>query len=232
MRPTGGDCEGPDPPRNAQPDSADSSRAPDHYNSSAMMRGLAIAFTALMLCALSSACANQNPLISESSGAQNRVRQQADVHAALALAYLNQRQTEAARAEARRALALAPGHRDALHTLALTALAQGDAGAARRHFEQAFNAEGGADDVTFGSITPAFYASITRYPLDALYWNMRRAHRLNMRSAFSLCLTYVKLRAFFSIFPNSDLNDVRKRFFRSARQHRRAGHAHARKRSA
>src|SRR5260364_200250 len=34
---------------------------------------------------------------------------------------------------------------------------------------------------------------------------MRRAHRLNMRSAFSLCLTYVKLRAFFSIFPNSDL---------------------------
>src|SRR5260363_305627 len=51
---------------------------------------------------------------------------------------------------------------------------------------------------------------------------MRRAHRLNMRSAFSLCLTYVKLRAFFSIFPNSDLNDVRKRFFRSARQHRRA----------
>src|SRR5260364_368161 len=113
-----------------------------------MMRGLAIAFTALMLCALSSACANQNPLISESSGAQNRVRQQADEHAALALAYLNQRQTEAARAEARRALALAPGHRDALHTLALTALAQGDAGAARRHFEQAFNAEGGADDVT------------------------------------------------------------------------------------
>src|SRR5260364_6712 len=109
MRPTGGDCERPDPPRNAQPDSADSSRAPDHYNSSAMMRGLAIAFTALMLCALSSACANQNPLISESPGAQNRVRQQADVHAALA---------------------------------------QGDAGAARRHFEQAFNAEGGADDVT------------------------------------------------------------------------------------
>ncbi len=76
------------------------------------------------------------------------MRQRADVHAALALAYLNQGQTEAGRVEAQRALALAPEHRDALHTLALTALAQGDAGAARRYFEQVFNATGGADDFT------------------------------------------------------------------------------------
>src|SRR5260364_114376 len=232
MRPTGGDCERPDPPRNAQPDSADSSRAPDHYNSSAMMRGLAIAFTALMLCALSSACANQNPLISESSGAQNRVRQQADVHAALALAYLNQRKRRRpalkrdARSHWRPDIAMRFIHWPCPRWLKATPARR--AGILNRPSLQ----KAARMMCRCGSITPAFYASITRYPLDALYWNMRRAHRLNMRSAFSLCLTYVKLRAFFSIFPNSDLNDVRKRFFRSARQHRRAGHAHARKRSA
>ncbi len=78
----------------------------------------------------------------------DRAQERADVHAALALAYLDQGRTEAGRIEAQRALKRVPEHRDALHALALANLAQGDADTAHRHFEQAFNAAGSADDFT------------------------------------------------------------------------------------
>lgn len=100
-----------------------------------------------ILCMLSSACSIPQSTASGALASAYRLRERAEVHTALALAYLDQGQAEAGRVEAQRALELAPAHHDALHVLALIALTQGEVEAARGHFEKAFNTESGADDI-------------------------------------------------------------------------------------
>ncbi|UAW64610.1 hypothetical protein KMZ15_02725 [Mycoavidus sp. HKI] len=104
-------------------------------------------FVLCAACFLSGACsAPSSVVVSPGPAKQAALRYRADLHAELALAYLDKEQFEVARREAALALQLTADHRDALHALALIERAAGNVQAAGQYFQQALAVKSGKDD--------------------------------------------------------------------------------------
>ncbi|WP_185182356.1 hypothetical protein [Mycoavidus sp. B2-EB] len=97
---------------------------------------------------LTGACSTPSSMAVNQPAQQAALHYRADLHAELALAYLDKEQFEVARREAALALQLMPDHRAALHALALLEHVVGNAPAADQYFQRALVLKGAKDDTS------------------------------------------------------------------------------------